>query len=205
MTARQMLSLLRDRLREICPDSFPDGYLVQELNVAQAALVAKTRCLVDSATTTTVAGTQKYAVPTDSVKVLAAEYDGKRLPEHAIASILDAEAATGIPYAFAVFADEVWLYPTPDAAKTLRTYYVRRPAALSVATLDTASDLSDEWAGLAVLLALANVLFTKGDGRAASFLALYDRRCAELASLTDPDPTGALRWVQASEDDTFWD
>ncbi|NPV80799.1 MAG: hypothetical protein HPY52_11065 [Firmicutes bacterium] len=196
MTGKQILSLMRDRLREVCPDNFTDSYLIQELNAAQNALVARTKCLVDSANINTFEGVQKYQIPTDCMRILHAEYDGKRLTEHAISTILDSEAASGMPYAFGVFADEIWLYPTPAETGTLRIYYLKRPAAIAIDSLNSAVDLTDEWCEAAVNLALANVLSVKGDERAPVFMAAYDRACAERRANTlrrMPDRMGIER------------
>lgn len=190
------MSLLRDRLREACPDAFTDAYLLGELNVAQAVVVTKTRCLVATATTPTVPHQAEYAWPTDAVAILAATCDGTRLTEEALETILDSGAAEGAPRAFAVLGGEITLYPTPAEAGTLRVYYVRKPTPLDSDTLDAASDLPDEWAEAAITLALGNVLLAKGDPQAQAHFARFEQACAERVRNTFralPDRVGLVR------------
>jgi hypothetical protein len=98
------------------------------------------------ATTSTVApvsgvGTSAYALPTDVVEIdtLSVTRNDTRtwldeMPWTGIDALLGTTTSFGQPLYYAVYQQEFWLYPIPDAAYTLTLSYVKKLSTLSAST-----------------------------------------------------------------------
>ena len=85
-----------------------------------------------------VAGQANYALPGDFLEAdaLTLTVSGNRYPLCArgfgwIRGVAVAESSRGRPTDWAYYADQLWLYPVPDAAYALTLSYLKRLAALS--------------------------------------------------------------------------
>lgn len=90
------------------------------------------------ATASTVAGQAGYAVPSDFLEAddLTLTVSGNRYPlvprgYDWLRQVSVTEASRGRPGSWAIYADQLWLYPVPDGAYTLTLSYLKRLAALS--------------------------------------------------------------------------
>jgi len=98
-------------------------------------------------TTTTVAGTREYDLPTQTIAVKRITYDGYKLEpinmrEDDALTYFDEDITTqGSPRYYYVWGNVVFLRPIPDEAKTLRIWSVSEPQRLTttLATLEIPS------------------------------------------------------------------
>lgn len=130
-----LVSDIISRVRGIAGDTdvlqFTDAQLMQWINDGMREIASDNQLLQKSATQTVTPGTNKYPIPTDILKFHSAIYDGNDL------RFVDLETAktegfltnsSGTPTTTWVWAGNLVLWPTPDAAKSLELIYTRNPA-----------------------------------------------------------------------------
>jgi hypothetical protein len=83
-------------------------------------------------------GTPNYALPTDciefdslSLTVNGTRYALEQAPWSDIDELVGITAGFGAPNLYALYADQIWLYPVPDAVYTLTLSYLKSLSALS--------------------------------------------------------------------------
>jgi hypothetical protein len=86
-------------------------------------------------------GTPNYALPTDcleldtvSVTVNGARYPMQAVPWPTIDDLTGVTVGFGKPLMYAVYDEQIWLYPEPDAAYTLTLSYLQELTALSASS-----------------------------------------------------------------------
>lgn len=88
-------------------------------------------------TTTTVAGTSEYAMPTNCLSIKRVTYNGKKLAPYTFRDddtiTLANQAATdqGDPQYYTQWEDVIALRPVPDDAQTLKIYSINEPQSVS--------------------------------------------------------------------------
>lgn len=124
---------------------FADQQIYEWVYDAEMALATEAWVIKSVLTTTTVAGTQQYAYPTNAIKIRKVTYDGQNLDEITFREddlLTGADQDTtnqGTPIGFFDFDQVLYLRPIPDAAKTLKIYCYLQPSAIPTAssTLET--------------------------------------------------------------------
>jgi hypothetical protein len=101
---------------------------------------------VDSSTTT-VASTQSYDMPTNFIKPKRVLYDGRKLQfitqreDDAITGFQEDTTSEGTPTGWYLWVDKIYLRPIPDDAKTLKIWGFKRQADLAITDTLTVPDL----------------------------------------------------------------
>lgn len=119
-----------------------DADIIRWVNDAQTEIALASDLLQVSATTATVAGTQKYTVPPNLFILRAAKWKGLKLQpismEDADATMIANTSPAGDPTQFWQFARQIYLWPIPSAnGSTDLTLYYTRQAVQVTATSDT--------------------------------------------------------------------
>jgi hypothetical protein len=156
---------------------------------AQLELAREAMCIEQVYTTTTVAGTQEYSFPTNTIAIKRVTYDGKVLypityQEDDTVTVFNASTASqGIPQWYTVWNDTISLRPIPSDALTLKIYSFNEPQALSVtSTLEVPSLFH----GHIVDFLLSRMYSKDKDFNSASY---YDRKWME-------GKAQAIKWFQ---------
>lgn len=111
--------------------------------IYQAELEAAEQCKVIeglSTATSTVAGTQSYAFPTNAFEIKRVEYNGAKLKpidmtqDDSLTLLNSNTTAQGTPSHYWIWNDTIYLRPIPDAVQTLKIYSYNRPAAVTSAS-----------------------------------------------------------------------
>jgi hypothetical protein len=116
-------------------DFFPAIYQAS-LQLAREALVIE-----ETYETTTVADTQEYSFPTNTISLKRVTYDGVKLTpitmrEDDELTVTDASAnSTGTPAYYSIWNDTISLRPIPAAAGTLKIYSYNEPGAVTAASI----------------------------------------------------------------------
>lgn len=165
-----------------------DGWV----NEGYEDVLLRTHCMVQSATSTVTVGQSDYTLDTAILTIIdlyltssGTSYRLERIPP---AEILDLriDQASGRPFQYCVNgANLLMLYPTPNTADTLTTYYVPRPTALSTGT-DTPSSIPSEQHKLIEYYALARAADYDDDSSSNQgdrYRTLYDNGIKEFRRL----------------------
>ncbi len=143
MTPGEVLEQANQQYNSVGDAFFPDseGYFIMWQGSME--LATKAYVLEDSFETTTVAGTQEYAYPTNALGIKRVTYNGRRLEpidfikDDQITLWNSATAAQGPPVAYVEWEETLALRPIPDSAYTLKVYAYCRPQEISaVSTLE---------------------------------------------------------------------
>lgn len=129
------LSELRiDALSKIAEDSpsnaFDDDTLTRWINEAQRVFVRQTKVLQAKTTFSTVANTQAYDLASDVWLPRLCKYDTWVIYPMGIDAIESQNTAKGTPSNYAVWNNQLILWPTPTAVATVLMYYFKRPTTL---------------------------------------------------------------------------
>ena len=159
-TVSSIITLIRRRLNETSTTFHTDADLIANINEAQKYIVREAEILLQgSSTTTTVSGTQNYALPLDFLYFVRLTFDGLKLFQVNFNEIDEAEfdetLDTGLPTNYYIFNDQIYLYPIPNQVKTLRLWYYKSPTTLDETTdsLEISSNWDDVVATYAAYLA----------------------------------------------------
>lgn len=119
---------------------FSDAQFYEWIHAAEMELATKAKVIEAVYTTTTVAGTQEYAYPTNAFAIKKVTYDGKPLED---ITFKDDDLMTGgdqdlttrgTPLAYVDFGQTFYLRPLPDAAQTLKVWGYVHPSGVPTAT-----------------------------------------------------------------------
>ena len=129
-----LVSDIISRVRNIAGDvekiQFSDATIMQWINDGMREAASDNNLLQVTGTTPTVAGTNKYDIPADILKLHSIRHNGDdlrvvTLDEAQQAGYLTSEQ--GSPTAAWVWAGKITLYPTPAAAGSLEIDYIKTP------------------------------------------------------------------------------
>jgi hypothetical protein len=115
-----------------------DADIIRWVNDAQTEIAVANDLLQVSATTATVAGTQKYTIPSNLLILRAAKWKGIKLQpltmEEADAIMIANTSPAGDPTQFWQFARQIYLWPIPSAngSTDLTLYFTRQPTQVTV-------------------------------------------------------------------------
>jgi len=111
------------------------------LNMAREALVIER-----TYTTTTVAGTQEYSYPTNTISIKRVTYNGSKLQpitfreDDALTGYNQGTSTQGTPQYYAIWNETLYLRPIPDSAVTLKVFSYSEPQSISItSTLEVPS------------------------------------------------------------------
>ena len=139
MIPAEAVTAVRSQIDEPDAANWSDDEIRNHLWFGERLVIDKIGCYTGtSATTSTVSGTQEYSKPSDSFRVSKVTYDSVKLKKidqadyDAMSSIsYGGTLATGSPCYYYEFGSVIGLFPVPDAAKTLKFWYVKEPANLT--------------------------------------------------------------------------
>jgi hypothetical protein len=150
MTPQEIIDAARRAYNASSSDPFFSDMQMLEWVYQGSMELAKEGFLIEKVfTTTTVAGTQGYAYPTNAFAIKRITYDGEPLKhlsqrEDDLLTGGDQDVTTqGTPEGFVDFNQTIDLRPYPDAAKTLKIWVYAHPS--GVPTVSSSLDLPDEW------------------------------------------------------------
>lgn len=149
MTPAQALTRTRTQLGETTAAFWSDAEIYGYLWEAECILTGKLGLNQATSSHTTVTGTSTYTFPDSLLRVERLTYNGKKLKK---ASFTDRDyldgtdygstADTGNPEMYTEWAQQVYLYPVPDAAQTLGWFFYKAPA--EITTASTVFTIKDE-------------------------------------------------------------
>lgn len=140
MTPTQIIQRSRERYNSIGDSFYSDD---EVLGLAyDACLMIATECkLIESTyTTTTVAGTQGYAYPTNVIDLKRVTYNGQKLKpitmrDDDMITILNQETSdTGTPQYYFIWSNTLYLRPVPASALALKLYTHNQPSEISTSS-----------------------------------------------------------------------
>jgi hypothetical protein len=113
---------------------------------ASLILAREAMCIEATYSTSTVAGTQEYSYPSNTIAIKRVTYDGKKLQpvnmrEDDSLTLLNSGSTTqGTPTYYFIWDDTVYLRPVPSAVGTLKIYSYNEPSQVtSASTLEVPS------------------------------------------------------------------
>ena len=133
MTPTTIKELARQRYNAIGDNFFSDDELNSYIYAACMELSAKSKCIRRVYTTSTVANTQEYSKPTNTVSIKRITYNGYKLnkitmrEDDALTIHNQATTATGTPCHYFEWSDSIFLRPTPAAVGTLKIFSYNQP------------------------------------------------------------------------------
>ena len=108
--------------------------------LASQEMALETKCIERTYTTTTVASTQEYAYPTNVISIKRVTYNGAKLAPidlrrmDSLTLNTSSTTVTGTPDYYAEWNGTLILFPTPDAAQTLKVYSFNEPQVITVSS-----------------------------------------------------------------------
>lgn len=143
MTPAQILSAVRNQAYEQDADFWTDSEIYQYMWEAECEVAGIVGCSEGTDTsTTTVADTQEYSLPSDCLYVLRAIWDQVKLKridlkdqDYLDGTLYGGTLTTGDPEHYYEFGNKLGLYPVPSSAKTLKLWYVKQPTQITVGSI----------------------------------------------------------------------
>ena len=196
MIRARMVEVIRIALGETDPSNsyWSDAEIVGMISESQIQVVTDAPHLLTFKEMTTTASDGRYALPVDFLQLKAVEVDVTATRRKKLNWISFDEFAafsygnftqTGEPHSFKMelgatdvienhSPGDLWLWPLPDAAYTLRVYFFQRPSCLTTGMDESELARSLHWA---VCYHAAAMLSLKNDDRSkfTDFMALYDK------------------------------
>lgn len=127
MTMAELVEDARSRIAEVSDSFFSDDTIKRWLNEAQQIAVRRTKVLQRKSIVTTGVGENAYPMSSDFWLPRLVVYDGDELRPVTVEELERNSFTTGRPYAYAVWAKTILLYPAPSQEKKLTVYYYAWP------------------------------------------------------------------------------
>lgn len=172
MTPAQINTAIRNRYNAVGDTFFSDAMVWDIIYQAQMIMSQECFAIENTYSTTSVSGTRTYAFPTSAISIKRIEYDGEKLLPVTVDD--DPKTSTtevsGDPTEYAVWNNEIILYPTPSATgDTIKIYTFNEPQAVtSTSTLEVPSEYHLD------IIDFGLSIFYAKDGDQS--MALYHRR-----------------------------
>lgn len=136
MTPAEIETQARNRYNASGDPHFTSAELRNAIYQGELEL-AHEACVIEAVTSTvSVASTQTIAFPTNAIAVKRIEYDGKKIKQGTLND--DPKTSTteqeGTPGKYAIWNDTLYMYPTPDAVKTVKIFHFNEPAVVTTAS-----------------------------------------------------------------------
>lgn len=111
-----------------------DADITRWANQAQIEIVNKNPMIQATALSSSVKGQQTYPVPPDIIQIESIMYDGNILEprnfEGVRTQLGDENSTPGTPQLWYTWADQIYLWPIPDAVKQIAVNYSKAPTLL---------------------------------------------------------------------------
>jgi hypothetical protein len=132
LTASELAEYGRQAYNAVGDTFFSDAEIYRYIWEAEAELATEAKLIERAYTTTTVASTAAYAAPTYAMVIKRVTYDSQKLMPISFreydALVFNATTIPlGTPQYYVLWEDELTLYPTPDAAATLKIWSLNQP------------------------------------------------------------------------------
>ncbi len=144
MTPAEVETAARNRYNAASDTFFSQAEIFELIFQAEMVLAKESNCIEGRDTSTsTVAGTQSYAYPTNFIAVRRVEYDGKKLTkidmrEDDLLTALSADTTIqGTPTHYFIWNSTIYLREIPDAVETLKIYGFKQPTVLATSPIST--------------------------------------------------------------------
>jgi len=134
-----VLATIRAQIDESAEGFYTDNEIYAYIWQAEIEINNLCGCAetTDSSTTTT-AGTAEYSKPTDCLRIVRLLWDSNRMKKIDFRELENNEGFTyghtiaqSQPWAYYEYGANIGLYPTPNATKTIKFYYVQQPAQIT--------------------------------------------------------------------------
>lgn len=179
MTPTELETYVRQRYNAVSDNFFSQSEIFSYFWAGEMELVQETFCIQATDTSiTSTAGTRAYSLPTNTLGIARAEFDGERIfpnqfiDDDVLTGNRPDEGATGTPENYQVFGDSIYLRPVPSTSSlTLKLYLYKLPTdPNSSGTLDVPSRYHLALADYALYCILTK---DKNPGMAAAHLTLW--------------------------------
>lgn len=133
MTPTELVTAIRNRYNAVGDTFWSDSEILDLVWGACTEMAREAQVIERVYTTTTVAGTQQYAFPTNTIAIKRVTYNGQKLQP---ISFREDDQLTGLnqslttqstPQYYFVFNEVLYLRPLPDSAVTLEIYSFNAP------------------------------------------------------------------------------
>jgi hypothetical protein len=136
MTPQEIEDQARARYNASGDPHFTSSEIRNAIYQAELELALEAFAIEAVTSTTSVADTQTIAFPTNCFAIRRVEYDGKKIKPTTLESDpkTSTTETTGTPGAYAIWNDQLYLYPTPDAAKTVKIFHYNEPTEVTTSS-----------------------------------------------------------------------
>ena len=138
MTPSELNTFIRERYNAVGDSFFSDAFIYNGLFQAQQELALECEVIERTYVTTSVAGQREYSYPSTAQSIRRVEYKGVKLIP--VDYIHDPKTSltepTGTPGNYAIWAQEVVLFPTPSVSDDqIKIFTFDRPSQVSVTSV----------------------------------------------------------------------
>ena len=145
MTPQEIEDQARNRYNASGDPHFTSSEIRNAIYQAELELALEAFAIEAVTSTSSVASTQTIAFPTNCFAIRRVEYDGKKIKPTTLEA--DPKSSTteteGTPGAYSIWNNTLYLYPTPDAVKTVKIFHYNEPA--EVTTASTSMSVSSRY------------------------------------------------------------
>lgn len=141
MTPQQVEEAARRRYNAVNSSYWTQDEVFKLIYDAELTLAVEARVIENTnSSTSTVAGTQGYAFPTNCIAIKRLEYNGTKLKpvsmreDDALTLNNSVDTTQGTPQYYFEWNNTVYLRPIPDAVQTLKFYQYEMPTLLTTAS-----------------------------------------------------------------------
>lgn len=138
MTPTQLVERARNKYNSIGDSFWADQEILDLFTDACTEVAQEALCIERTYTTTTVAGTQEYDFPTNTIAIKRVTYNGQKLKkisfreDDSVTGLNQATTTQGTPTYYYIWNNVIALRPLPDAANTLKIFTYNEPSALAI-------------------------------------------------------------------------
>lgn len=149
MTPAQALTRVRQSLNETTAAFWSDAEVYSYMWEAECILASKLGLFQATTAHTTVTDTSAYTFPDSTLRMERLTYDGKKLKkadfterDYLDGTDYGSTLQSGKPEIYIEWAEQVFLFPVPDDAKTLRFFFLKAPTEITAAGAFSVKDES---------------------------------------------------------------
>lgn len=138
MMPSEVEQMARERYNAVGETFWSQSEIFSLIYAACCEIAQETKCIERTYETTTVADTQEYPYPTNTISIKRVTYDGVKLApidfrkSDSLTLNNTTTTITGTPDYYVEWNGTIILFPTPNDAKTLKVYSYNQPQAVTV-------------------------------------------------------------------------
>lgn len=146
MTPSELELAARNRYNAVDDPHYSSAMIMDIIYQASMQLAIECHCIERTYTTTSTSGTREYSYPTNAIAIRRVEYKGQKLLPSTLErdpkSTASTATPTGTPREYAIWEDDLILFPTPNATgDTIKVFTYNEPQAVSTSsTLEVPSE-----------------------------------------------------------------